>query len=181
MCLLDHFDPRFQDYFTTPGAPCRFINWCYADREQIWSGNNYKIIQKQRTNPTSECKLLLMHWIAIFWPYIFQFWKLNLTVIIGECVGISLIVLSNNNLEQFKTLKYPRERERVGWLKWCGRLCAVLGCYKLGIVLMLNRGDSIINYNDDPQYRELTNKDSIDCILSSTSIIRVFFKDLRRS
>ena len=101
-------------YFTIPGAQSRFINWCYADLEQIWPGNNYKIIQKQRTNPTSECKLLLMHWIAIFWPYIFQFWKLNLTVIIGECVGISLIVLSNNNLEQFKTLKYPRERE--GWM-----------------------------------------------------------------
>ena len=34
---------------------------------------------------------------------------------------------------------------------------------------MLNRGESSINYNDDPHYRELTNKDSIDCILSSTS------------
>ena len=47
------------------------------------------------------------------------------------------------------------ERERVGWLKWCGRLSAVLGC-KLGIriVLMVNRGGSIINYNDDLQYIE---------------------------
>ena len=83
--------------------------------EQICPGNNYKIIQKQRTNPPNVSYYLCIG--SRFSDHIscdaIQFCKLNLTLIIGECVGISLIVLSNN-LEQFKTLKYPRERE--GWV-----------------------------------------------------------------
>ena len=82
-------------YFTNPGAQSKFIDWCYTAPEQIWPRNNYKIIQKQRTNPPNVSYYLCIgsrfsdhiSYVAI------QFCKLNLVLIIGECVGISLIVL----------------------------------------------------------------------------------------
>ena len=63
----------------------------------------------------------------------------------------------NNNLEQFKTLKYPPERE--GWVTqvmWA----AVSGAGDR--IIVMNRGGSIINSNDDLHYRELSNKDTIE-------------------
>ena len=80
----------------------------------------------------------------------------------------------NNNLEQFKTLKYPPERE--GWVTqvmWA----AASGAGDRNIVM--NRGGSIINSNDDLHYRELSNKDTIDSLQFNTT--QVLFKDPRRS
>ena len=80
----------------------------------------------------------------------------------------------NNNLEQFKTLKYPPERE--GWVTqvmWA----AVSGAGDTNIVM--DRGGSIINSNDDLHYRELFNKDTIDSLEFNTT--QVLFKDPRRS
>ena len=78
----------------------------------------------------------------------------------------------NNNLEQFKTLKYPPERE--GWVTqvmWA----AVSGDTNI----VIDRGGSIINSNDDLHYRELFNKDTIDSLEFNTT--QVLFKDPRRS
>ena len=49
----------------------------------------------------------------------------------------------------------------------------------LGIRIVIDRGGSIINYNDDLHYPELSNKDIIDSLEFNTT--QVLFKDPRRS